>query len=131
MHTARTLSTASLTVYVVLGLLRPGLQPCYVGRRGPRTYLFAHSDAHLHEAVLWWTRYLTLPEREYIRQAIGQPPIGQMVDPALMEARLGDALDVPGLRLPVARRPTLVPVEVPKQASPVARGRIDWSLYGD
>ena len=126
MSTAKTLPTATLSVYVIFLALAPALRPCYVTRRPPWTLLYVHGDALLHEGIFWATEHMTLPERDYMRRAIGLPPIGQLVDPALMEVPMGVVLDVPVLRLPVQRPPTILPV-----MAPVARGRIDWSLYGD
>ena len=126
LSTAKTLSTASLSVYVILLALAPQLRPCYVARRPPWTLVYVHGDAPLHEGILWATENLTLLEREYIRAAVGLLPIGQLIDPTLMEAPMGVAFDVPSLWLPVQRPPTVLPL-----MTPAVRGRTDWSPHED
>lgn len=96
--------TTALTVFVIITSLPPGLRPAYVSRRGLRTFIYAQSDALFHEGILWSTQFLSVAERNYVRRAISQPPIGEAIDPALMELPIGVLLDVPGLRPPVPQQ---------------------------
>jgi hypothetical protein len=66
-----------LVVLLILRELPHWVGPAYVTRRGPVTVLFTDPRAKVEESLLWAQQRLTVEERNYLRDACGEPPVGQ------------------------------------------------------
>lgn len=80
-------ATLATDVVIVLRELPEDLRPCYVGRRPGITVLFTDPRSDRLEALEWVIDHLTVEEREHLRAAYGQPPIGQPIADRLVEGR--------------------------------------------
>lgn len=74
------LPLTALTVYIVTRTLPDEIRPCYVTRRDDVTIVFADDRDSLSDALVWSAANLTIPERNYIRERIGQGPVGTLYD---------------------------------------------------
>jgi len=103
-------------VIVVIRELAEDLRPCYVHRHAGVTVVYAHPGTPRPDGVAWATEHLTVEERNYLRFAEGQPPVGQPLTDAYSDGTFPVQLAVfslgsRGCLTPARRRPPTKPPE--------------------
>lgn len=90
-------------VYVVLRELPDELRPRHAVRHLGTTVFFTDPRTTRAEAVAWLIDNATVEERNVVRAAYGQPPVGQQLDPAVLD---GLCWPVPEALIPPRRLPS-------------------------
>lgn len=82
-------------IFVIIESMPPLCRPCHVKRFRGALVLWCEPTAPRVDVALWITDHLSHAERNALRDALGQPPIGQPMTDDFLDGTMA-TLKVPG-----------------------------------